>query len=90
MGKYFVRAVDPDLVPDSLDWALVDDGKDSYFVCRNDMAVEITLPLLDELVAKVRTYARRGPSDSRNHEFTAGEADGQITARVLNPPDHSG
>jgi len=62
MSRYFVKSVDPALLPDSKPWAFCDMGDDVYFCVPDDgRAVEIRPEVLEDLLDKVRAaYARSG------------------------------
>ena len=61
MGRYFVRAVDPSLLPPNKSWAMCETDGDIYFCVPEDgRPVEIAPDVLDALLPRVQAvYARQ-------------------------------
>jgi hypothetical protein len=58
VGRYFVRIVDAELLPDGQPWCFLDDGGDAYFVVSRD-GCELTPEVLEHCFSKVQqVYAR--------------------------------
>jgi hypothetical protein len=58
MGRYFVRVVNAELLPDGKPWVFLDDGGDAYFAVSPE-GCELTPEVLEHCFGKVQqVYAR--------------------------------
>lgn len=58
MGRYFVRVVNAEMLPDGQPWVYLDDGGDAYF-CVSPDGCELTPEVLARTFEKVQqVYAR--------------------------------